>query len=471
MDGNAADRRDGNRRMANDRRLMPDRRSGGDRRRGWPEGGTAPSAWKANAGQPLIERRSGDDRRSGADNRLGIDRRAGIDRRIGVGWRHNSLGSQLSPEQALNLVSEFYSASMDPRFWPTALAKLCDAISAQACALASHDFAAGTGAIDQAVGIELELIGVYGEVYARSNVWLQREEMFRSSGAVWTGADLVSESEERTNEYFQRWLAPQGLEQQVFGLLERHSSTAHYLFAARPAAAGPFNADEVALLRRLLPYLQRSLRSGELLRRSQDVRRVATETLEIMPIGVVQVSLGGAVLAANRIAREVMAAKDVLTVGRCGLEVERDGRRLRFRELIADAMKAGSHNQRGLQMAFPVTRPHGRRPLSVVIWPVRLPSQNASWEEPAAVIFIGDPDRKSDIDETRLRELYGLTNAEARVAALLACGHRLDEIAEMLDVAYETTRKHLKKVLSKAETDRQAELVRMIVTGPGGLLG
>jgi DNA-binding CsgD family transcriptional regulator len=87
------------------------------------------------------------------------------------------------------------------------------------------------------------------------------------------------------------------------------------------------------------------------------------------------------------------------------------------------------------------------------------------------VIFVGDPDRKSEIDESRLRQLYGLTNAEARVAALLACGHRLDEIAEMLNVAYETTRKHLKKVLAKAETDRQAELVRMIVTGPGGLLG
>jgi DNA-binding CsgD family transcriptional regulator len=451
--------------------MMPDRRTGGDRRRGWSEGGSPPSAWRAGAGQPLIDRRSGDDRRSGADNRLGIDRRAGIDRRIGVGWRHNDLGGKLSPEQALNLVSEFYSASMDARFWPTALAKLCDAINAQACALASYDFAAGTGTIDQAVGIDLELIGVYSEVYARSNVWLQREEMFRFPGVVWTGADLVSESEARSNEHFQRWLAPQGLEQQVFGLLERHSSTAHYLYAARPAAAGPFNADEVTLLRRLLPYLQRSLRSGELLRRSQDVRRVATETLEIMPIGVIQVSLGGAVLAANRIAREVMAAKDVLTIGRSGLEVERDGRRTRFRDLIGDAMKRGHHNQRGLQMAFPVVRPHGRRPLSIAIMPVRLQSQNASWEEPAAVIFIGDPDRKSEIDESRLRQLYGLTNAEARVAALLACGHRLDEIAEMLDVAYETTRKHLKKVLSKAETDRQAELVRMIVTGPGGLLG
>ncbi len=471
MDGNATDRRDGNRRLTNDRRMTPDRRSGGDRRRGWVDGGPTLSAWRVNVGQPFVDRRSGEDRRSGADNRLGIDRRAGIDRRVGVGWRNNDLGGQLSPEQALNLVSEFYSASMDPRFWPTALAKLREAIGAQACALASYDFAAGTGKIDQADGIDIQSISSYSEVYARSNIWLQREEMFRSPGAVWTGAELVSDAEKEGNEYFQHWLAPQNLEQQVFGLLERQSNSALYLFAARPEAAGPFTAENIALLRRLLPYLQRSLRSGELLRRSQDVRRIATDTLEIMPIGVIQISLGGAILAANRVAREVMAVKDVLTVGRSGLEVERDGRRVRFRDLISDAMKRTQHNQRGLQMAFSVPRPQGRRPLSFAILPVRLPSHNVSWEEPAAVIFIGDPDRKSEIDENRLRQLYGLTNAEARVAALLACGHRLDEIAEMLNVAYETTRKHLKKVLSKAETDRQAELVRMIVTGPGGLLG
>jgi DNA-binding CsgD family transcriptional regulator len=450
---------------------MPDRRSGGDRRRGWSEGASASSTWKGNAGQPFVERRSGQERRSGTDNRLGIDRRAGIDRRIGVGWRQNDLGGQLSPEQALNLVSEFYSASMDARFWPTALAKLCHAISAQACALASYDLVAGTGTIAQAVGIDLELIEVYGDVYARSNIWLQREEMFRSPGVVWTGADLVSESEQQANEYFQRWLVPQDLQQQVFGLLERQSSTALYLFAARSATAGPFTADEVALLRRLLPYLQRSLRSGELLRRSQDVRRVATETLDIIPIGVIQISRGGAMLAANHVAREIMALKDVLTVGRHGLEIERDGRRVRFRDLISDLMMRDHHNKRGLQMAFSVPRPHGRRPLSIAILPVQRPGENAGWEEPAAVIFVGDPDRKSEIDESRLRQLYGLTNAEARVAALLACGHRLDEIAEMLNVAYETTRKHLKKVLAKAATDRQAELVRMIVTGPGGLLG
>ena len=74
-----------------------------------------------------------------------------------------------------------------------------------------------------------------------------------------------------------------------------------------------------------------------------------------------------------------------------------------------------------------------------------------------------------DISEERLRALYGLTGAEARVASLLARGYRLDEIAEMLGVAYETTRKHLKQIFGKTSTARQADLVRVVMTGPGGL--
>ena len=42
-------------------------------------------------------------------------------------------------------------------------------------------------------------------------------------------------------------------------------------------------------------------------------------------------------------------------------------------------------------------------------------------------------------------------------------------MAETLDIAYETVRKHLKQIFGKTGTFRQAELVRMLVTGPAGL--
>ena len=54
-------------------------------------------------------------------------------------------------------------------------------------------------------------------------------------------------------------------------------------------------------------------------------------------------------------------------------------------------------------------------------------------------------------------------------AALLASGYRLEQVAEILGIAYETVRKHLKQIFGKTGTYRQAELVRILVTGPAGL--
>lgn len=447
-----------------DRRTNQDRRSGAERRSGWID----PNQWPPAVG--VVERRSGIDRRSGEDKRLGIDRRAGIDRRVGVGWIRADFGERLSPEQALNLVADFYSASMDQRFWPAALAKLKETLGADLCALACHDFNRDRGRLEQSVGVDVNLMNSYGDLYAKGNPWLRRDDLFREPGTVLIGSEMVNEKDARASEFFQRWMVPQNLEHQLFGVLERNSMETQYLFVARSAQARPFGDAEKALLRRLLPYLQRGLRAGQVLRHSQNVRQIALDALDVMPMGVILVSYGGAVLATNRVARAVMAERQVFNVGRSGLEVSRDGKISRLRDLIAESLKVHGHNQAPGPFGFSVNRPSGQRPLSVLVTPVRVLERH-SWEDPAAVVFIGDPDHTGDIDEQRLRDLYGLTAAEARVAALLASGYRLDEIAEMLDVAYETTRKHLKRVLSKAQTDRQAELVRMIVTGPGGLVG
>jgi DNA-binding CsgD family transcriptional regulator len=41
--------------------------------------------------------------------------------------------------------------------------------------------------------------------------------------------------------------------------------------------------------------------------------------------------------------------------------------------------------------------------------------------------------------------------------------------AETLGVAYETVRKHLKQIFGKTGTERQADLVRILITGPAAV--
>ncbi len=368
----------------------------------------------------------------------------------------------------VDLVSDFYSASLDPRFWPTALTKLRESLDAMACALASHDFASSASLLHHSVGIDVGFIQTFADVYGQGQPWFEREDEFRVAGSVITEDAPSAQSSSVSSEFARLWLRPQGLSHQVFGVLDRQGSRMLYLYALRGEDAGPFGEREGALMKRLLPYLQRGLRAGQLLQRTQSARQVALDVLDGMPIGVILVSGAGAVMGANRAAREAMARRDAFTVGRAGLEVLREGRPVLLRDFVA-AQAGRMANRQPQPLAFSIDRTNGSRSLTVLIWPVA-DADVAGCDDPAAVIFVGDPDRAVDVDEGRLRQLYGLTGAEARVAALLARGYRLDEIAEMLGVAYETTRKHLKQIFGKTNTARQSELVRMVMTGPGGLM-
>lgn len=61
-----------------------------------------------------------------------------------------------------------------------------------------------------------------------------------------------------------------------------------------------------------------------------------------------------------------------------------------------------------------------------------------------------------------LRESFGLTGMEARVAALVAAGVAPIRAARMLGIAEGTTRNHLKSAMAKLDVGRQAELAALV---------
>jgi DNA-binding CsgD family transcriptional regulator len=79
-----------------------------------------------------------------------------------------------------------------------------------------------------------------------------------------------------------------------------------------------------------------------------------------------------------------------------------------------------------------------------------------------AIVLFTDPDHRPSPAQAVLRGAFGLTRAEACLAALLARGESLESAALELGVATGTARHHLKSVFEKTETHRQAELVSLL---------
>lgn len=64
-----------------------------------------------------------------------------------------------------------------------------------------------------------------------------------------------------------------------------------------------------------------------------------------------------------------------------------------------------------------------------------------------------------------LMDVYGLTRTEARLACELAHGTGIEDAAASLAMGVGTARTHLKQILQKTDTHRQAELVRLMLSG------
>ena len=86
----------------------------------------------------------------------------------------------------------------------------------------------------------------------------------------------------------------------------------------------------------------------------------------------------------------------------------------------------------------------------------------SAWASPLALVLVGNSEARSVMDAGVLASLFGLTNKECIVAARLAAGETLQEIAEREFLSLHTVRVHIRDILRKTGTHRQSELVRLL---------
>lgn len=181
--------------------------------------------------------------------------------------------------------------------------------------------------------------------------------------------------------------------------------------------------------------------------------------LDRLTVGVLLVNRDLRVIEANAAAREILDEEDGLFVQRGVLRAAHPPET----HALASALTLRGDDVSEANRILAVTRRSGARPLQVVVFP--LPGNSARGVD--AALFLSDPARRSEANAEFLRIVYGLTRAETRLARLLATGERLDQAARQLGITVKTARTHLRRILSKTETERQADLIRLLLQGIG----
>jgi DNA-binding CsgD family transcriptional regulator len=319
----------------------------------------------------------------------------------------------------------------------------------------------------QAYGISQAALDEYAVRSGRNDIWLADEKRIRT-GAVFAASQTVSAASLNGSAFQRDWLADLDFGDALFCVLHVQERAAVVCAFYRRARRPAFGADEAGWLERAAAQLTTAYRLGSEVRRQHAEIQAAIEALDVAPIGVIVVDRAGAAVRANRYAQTVLASGEGLTRSEGGLVLERPGQRTKVRDILAQTNKTRTNAGLPEVALFTIPRFRRQRPLTCLIAPMA-GSNGTRTNGPAALLFVSDPERTVAFEPTRIARLYGLSRAEARVAALLARGMRLEEIGEQLGIAYETVRKHLKQIFTKTGVSRQAELVRMLVTGPAGL--
>ncbi|HET7214470.1 MAG TPA: helix-turn-helix transcriptional regulator [Terriglobia bacterium] len=198
-------------------------------------------------------------------------------------------------------------------------------------------------------------------------------------------------------------------------------------------------------------------------------RELAVSVLNLVPMGVILTDKRCRTLLVNRAAEKILYQHDGLKLERDVLVAASSREARAMRKLVNDAIYSASSDHIKPCSAMTVSRPSFRRPYEIVV--VGLSVTGLLRRSPAMVagIFIGQQEVEVSTVEPVIAGLYGLTPAESRLAAMLMWGKSLNEVSGELQITRETARTHLRNIFAKTQTNRQSELVRLLVAGPGNV--
>jgi DNA-binding CsgD family transcriptional regulator len=248
------------------------------------------------------------------------------------------------------------------------------------------------------------------------------------------------------------------------GVVLRDGKRFSNISVLRSKAAGPCSKDETAFLTRLIPHVQRAL---ALHSRMVDLDRSlesAAHIFDKLPTALFLVDAKGSILMLNRPARAIAEQNDGLSTTRVGLRAVLVEENRQLQGLIRGAIMTGTGKDIHPGGAMTVSRPSLRRPYGLIVSPIRT---NRSWLGavlPRAVVFVNDPESKTEKQDQILGRMFGLTPAEARLADALVEGKNLKETAEKFGVTRNTVHSQLQKIFEKTGTNRQSELLRVLLT-------
>lgn len=178
--------------------------------------------------------------------------------------------------------------------------------------------------------------------------------------------------------------------------------------------------------------------------------------LNALSLPAAMLSLNGKVLETNELMTQ--ASENVRPVAWGMLRLTQVGADRELQQIIAE-MRAGLAPR---AKSIPVSSGADRQLIHVI--PISGATRNLFYEARLLLVITKVGAASLVPSKEILMQLYQLTEAEARLARVLASGQNLHDSAKLVGISYGTARSYLLRIFRKTETNQQSELVAVLKT-------
>ena len=365
------------------------------------------------------------------------------------------------------ILGSLHAAMLDDVHWP-ATSALID----EACGTVGNFLMVGEGPADD---VRPHLVGFYYrgqrcqglereylEMYHPTDEKVSRFRQLRFDSLV-RGADLYTEEELQTspafNEHMYRAKAQEGL----LVRLEGPEGYSHITWGTGdPIATGGWRFAQLAMVRRLMPHVRQFVVVRQALAAAGARNATLADLLDSARYGAIHLDQRGRIMAANDRARDILRRGEVLTDRGGFLRARLHADRARLDRLLANALPASG----SVPVSGSVTlRGSFRAPrFAIHVEPAVVPEIDFGARCVAALVLVEERGRRLCVDPQVLASTLRLTPTECRVAAWLAGGRTVPEIAEAMGCEQAQVNLHLRRICAKQGISGQADLVRLVLS-------
>lgn len=265
-----------------------------------------------------------------------------------------------------------------------------------------------------------------------------------------------------TTEYYKGLIKAHGLGPALYIRFSAPNGQAWWLTMGRRTDDPGFSESDRSLCLSLLPHLRRSLQLRSHLEKARTEKAVYGDTLNHMGVAVLILDPDGCVISSNIAGNAMSARYRCFSVQAEHLLFRNRSAQTKLKEFLRKLSQWDGISSLPPCDAFRAKYDDGNS-VSVTLTASRNAVPNSDLGRTHVVVCIRETERVVTCGESVLAQLYGLTQREGEIAIAIANGQSLREIAIASGRSERTVRNHLQGIFAKTQTNRQAELAKLIV--------